>query len=325
MKKYILKKVISAIGLLFIITIVVFVLMNFQPGNPYIDRLNPSLSKEAFEEALRKLGYYDPIHVKYIKWLTQLLKGNLGYSIKHGQEVGKLIASKIGNTLVLVSVAFIISSISGIYIGIRTSASKSLYLKKFVNIFTVMILSMPTFFVGILLIKWFSYDLNLLPNSGMYSLQISKHSGIIEKMIDIIKHMIMPIIVLVLMNLPAVIQYSKTSMDKVIIEDYIKMAKSKGLSEKIVLWKHGFRNMAIPIVALLSLQAPIIFSGAMVTETVFSYPGIGKLGFDAVMGRDYPLVMGILLMNTIVVLLANLSADIIYGFLDPRISIDSKK
>lgn len=320
MKKFILKKLVSSLILLFLITLAVFALTHLQPGNPYLDRLGPDVSAEQFEEMLRKLGYYDPIWMKYLKWLGRVLIGDLGFSIKHGQAVIELIKKYLSHSIILVSTSFLLSSIAGVAIGIKAGGGPK-WLKKIIQSSSILILSLPSFFMGILLIKWFSYDLKWLPASGMYSLKLAESASFLEILIDRIQHMFLPVVVLMLMNIPAIVQFTMVNMENELGADYIKTAKSKGIDNKSILWKHAFRNIAIPVVALLSLQAPMIFSGAMITETIFSYPGMGKLGFDAVLARDYPLIMGVLLVNTVVVVFVNFCADFIYAFIDPRIRL----
>lgn len=320
MKKFVLKKLLSSFVLLILITMAVFALTHMQPGNPYLDRLGPDVSAEQFEQMLVKLGYYDPIWLKYLKWLRQVISGDLGYSIKHGQPVIMLIKKYLSHSIVLVSVSFVLSSIAGIAIGIKAGGG-SKWFKNIVQSSSIALLSLPSFFMGILFIKWFAYDLKLLPASGMYSLKISSSAPFVDVFVDRIAHMILPVAVLMLMNIPAIVQFTMTNMERELRSDYIRTAKSKGIGRKAILWKHAFRNMAIPIVALLSLQAPMVFSGAMITETIFSYPGMGKLGFDAVLGRDYPLIMGVLLVNTVVVVVVNFCADFIYALIDPRIRL----
>ncbi|MCT4634228.1 MAG: ABC transporter permease [Firmicutes bacterium] len=324
MKKYITRKILSSLVLIVMITMVVFALTHLQPGNPYLDRLGPDMSAEQFENILRKVGYYDPLWLKYLKWAKGLVQGDLGISIKHGQPVTNLIRKYLSNSIVLISISFIISSLLGTIIGMRAGRSRG-WFKKIIMSSSVALLSVPSFFVAIILMKYFAYDLKLLPSSGMYSLQLSSTATFIEISLDRIAHMILPVTVLVIMNIPAVIQFTIVNMEKEIGADYIRTAIAKGLSERVVIWKHAFKNVAVPLVALLSVQAPMIFSGAMITETIFDYPGMGKLGYDAVMARDYPLIMGVLLVNTIVVVIVNFSADFIYALLDPRIRLVKEK
>ena len=324
MKKYIISKLLSSLVLLVLITMVVFALVQLQPGNPYLDRLGPEMSPEQFEKMLQQVGYYDPIWLKYFKWLKEVLQGNLGISIKHGQSVSQLIKKYMAHSIVLISISYCISSILGVFIGVKAGKSRS-YFKKITEYTSVGLMSLPSFFISIVLIKLFAYDLKWLPSSGMYNLSLSASATHIDKIIDKSLHMIMPISVLVLMNLPALIQFSMTNMEKELSADYIRTAEAKGISDFMITWKHIFRNIAIPLVALLSIQAPSIFSGAMITETIFNYPGMGKLGFDAVLARDYPLIMGILLINTVAIIVINFCADFIYVWIDPRIRLNREQ
>lgn len=250
--------------------------------------------------------------------------GNIGISIKYGQPVSQLIKKYMSNSIIIISISFIISSMLGITIGMKAGRSNT-WLKKIIESSTVLLMSMPSFLVGIVLIKCFAFDFKLLPSSGMYSLQLSSTAPWHELLVDRIKHGILPVTVLVILNLPAVVQFAMTNIQRELSLDYVMTAKSKGLSDKKIIWKYVFRNVAVLLVALLSVQAPMIISGAMITETIFSYPGMGKLGFDAVMGRDYPLIMGILLVNSVVVVLINFFVDFVYGVIDPRIQVAKEK
>ncbi len=267
MFKYIIKRLLIAIGVLFGVSIIIFALIHMQPGNPYSTMVDSRVSKEVIKEMLTKVGYYDPLPMKYIKWITRTLHGDFGYSIYYGAPVLDVINSRIWNTVLLSA-----------------------------------------------------FDLKLLPVSGMKT--IGENYNGLEKIIDILKHLILPGVVLAFLQMASFMKYTRASMLEVLNKEYMKTARGKGLSKNKTIWKHGFKNALIPIVTILCLQVPFLFSGALLTETIFVWPGIGRLNYEALLNRDYPLIMGILMIIAIIILLSNLLADILYALIDPRIKYE---
>lgn len=317
MLKHILKRIGISLIVLLGVSIIVFVFIQKQPGNPYLNMINPNMTAEETNQMLTNLGYFDAIHIKFFKWIKMVLRGDLGYSIQYGQPVTKLIRSRIGNTFLLALVSTIISTSIAIPFGIISAYKKGELIDLTLTIISFIGVSIPSFFLGLVLIKVFSFDLAILPISGMKT--IGKDYAGMEYVIDVVKHMILPVFVLSFINIASLMRHTRSSMLNVIKEDYIRTAIAKGLSRKKAIFVHGFRNALITIVTLLSLQIPSLFSGALITETIFVWPGIGRLNYDAVLSRDYPVVMGILLITAIIILLSNLIADILYVIIDPRI------
>ena len=317
MTKYIFKRILIAIGVLFGVSLIIFSLVHMQPGNPYTSMIDPTVPPEVIKEMLTKIGYYDPIHIKYIKWISRALRGDLGYSIQYGQPVLQVINSRIWNTVLLSSFALIISTILGIIIGIISAIKKNTLFDYVTTVFSFIGISIPAFFFGLLLIKIFAFDFPILPVSGMKTLG-EDYTGI-KNALDVLKHMILPGLVLALLQSAAFVRYTRSSMLEILDKDYIRTAKAKGLTKKKSILKHGVKNALIPLVTIICMQIPFIFSGALLTETIFVWPGIGRLNYDAVLNRDYPLIMGILMILSIIILLSNLLADILYAAIDPRI------
>lgn len=317
MTKYIFKRILIAIGVLFGVSVIIFSLVHMQPGNPYTSMIDPTVPPEVIKEMLTKIGYYDPIHIKYIKWISRALRGDLGYSIQYGQPVLQVINSRIWNTVLLSSFALIISTVLGIIIGIISAIKKNTLFDYVTTVFSFIGISIPAFFFGLLLIKIFAFDFPILPVSGMKTLG-EDYTGI-KNALDVLKHMILPGLVLALLQSAAFVRYTRSSMLEVLDKDYIRTAKAKGLTKKKSILKHGVKNALIPLVTIICMQIPFIFSGALLTETIFVWPGIGRLNYDAVLNRDYPLIMGILMILSIIILLSNLLADILYAVIDPRI------
>lgn len=299
---------------------VVFAMVHLQPGNPYIQMINPNIPPEQTETMLRNLGYYDALPVKYIKWARRAMVGDFGYSIQFKESVLSVINSRIWNTLLLSVVSSIISTAIAIPAGVISATKRNSTFDYIITIISFIGISIPSFFFGLLLIKALAFDARIFPISGMKT-PGENYMGI-KGVMDVAKHMVLPAIVLSFMNIAALMRYTRSSMIEVINKDYMRTAKAKGLKNSKVIWKHGFKNALITIITVLCMQIPYLFSGALLTETIFIWPGIGRLNYDAVLNRDYPLIMGILMIVAIVILISNLLADILYAVVDPRITYD---
>ncbi len=322
MTKYIIRRFFQSIIILFGVTLVIFIIIHLAPGDPFIQSMNPNITHELREKMLRDIGYYDPIGIQYFKWLGQAIQGNLGYSIKFNKPVVQVIGDYLPNTILLGVLSLIVSLGIALPAGIFSSTKRNSLFDYIVTIFTFIGLSIPAFFFGLLLIKWLTFDVNLLPTSGMVTAGMNL-SGL-DFIIDVAKHMILPTIVLSLLQTATFMRYTRSSMIEVIGEDYIRTARAKGLSEHKVIYKHAFRNALISIITIITLSIPTVFSGAVLTETIFVWPGIGRVNYDAILGRDYPLIMGIMLLMAVIILLSNFLADILYAFADPRIRYDEE-
>ncbi|MCM1988963.1 ABC transporter permease [Oceanirhabdus seepicola] len=318
MFKFIVRRLLITIGVLFGVSLIIFSLVHMQPGNPYSTMIDPSVPKEVLEEMLMKVGYYDPIHVKYIKWITRALKGDLGYSIYYGAPVLDVINSRMGNTILLSSFALLVSMLIAVPSGVISAAKKNSIFDYIVTIISLIGISIPAFFFGLLLIKWLAFDIKIFPVSGMQT--IGEHYTGLEKIIDIGKHIILPGMVLAFLQMASFMRYTRASMLEVLNKDYMRTARGKGLTLSKSIWKHGFRNALIPLITILCMQIPFLFSGALLTETIFVWPGIGRLNYEALLHRDYPLLMGLLMIIAVIILLSNLLADILYAVVDPRIT-----
>lgn len=317
MGRYIAKRLLISLVVLFGASIIIFTLIHLQPGNPYSYMIDPNLPKEVTQEMLRKVGYYDPIYIKYLKWVSRVLVGDLGYSISYGRPVLGIISDKLFNTAILGAFSLVISVLIGIPVGIYMAMKRKGFVNYIGNFLIFLGISIPSFFIGLIFIKFFTYDIGLFPTSGMESLD-KTYTGI-AKYIDVIHHMILPAIVLSFVQIAALIKYTKSSMIDVIRNDYMRTARGKGLSFNKAIWVHGLKNAAIPIITVLCMQIPTLLSGALITESIFLWPGIGRLNYEAIMNRDYPLIMGVLLVVSIIILIFNLLADILYAVIDKRI------
>ena len=320
MFKFLLKRIGVALIVLFGVSVTVFTLIHMQPGNPYLNMIDPNLGPEVIEQKLRALGYYDPIYIQYLKWIGRALTGDFGYSTQYNAPAFTLIVEALKNTLLISIASFVVSSILAIVIGVVTAAKSKTWIDYIITFISFIGISIPTFFFALLLIKWFGYDLSILPSSGMETLT-ANFTGI-AKVMDVVKHMILPVTVLSLTQTATLLRYTRSSMIDTLNQDYMRTAQAKGLTRNKAIWTHGLRNSMISIITVLCLQLPSLVSGALITETVFVWPGIGTLNYNAVMNRDYMLVMGITMLIAVVIVMANIVADILYMLVDPRIKLE---
>lgn len=313
MGKFIIKRLLISIPTFIGITLLVFVLSNLAPGGP-LTSLSATMTEEAIAQLEHEYGLDRPIMEQYIDWFTNLFKGDLGNSYKSGKGVMELIGSRIKPTLILTVTAFVIATLSGIILGIISAVDSGGKADKAISGLAFMSQSIPGFFLSVLLLWIFAVILGWLPTSGMYSASGKKDT------MDLIKHLVLPSLTMAFGQIGAIIRYTKSGMLEVMNEEYIKTAKSKGIGAFKVNIKHAFRNSLIPIVTIVGTNIPNLIGGSVITEQIFGWPGIGTLLMTSVTSRDYPTIMGITCILAALVLIVNLAVDILYGFLDPRIS-----
>ncbi|MDP9372464.1 MAG: ABC transporter permease [Chloroflexota bacterium] len=309
MGQFLARRLLQIIPLLLGITVMVFLLVNAVPGNPvgeYI--LNPGTRPEDVERLKRSLGLDQPLYKRYFTWLGNVVQGDLGQSMKSYRPVRGEILSRLPNTLKLTVAAFVLALVFAIPVGVYTAVRRNSWFDYTATLASVAGISIPRFWFGLLLILLFSVRLNVLPSSGT-------GSGFFDQL----KHLIMPAVTLAIVEIAGWTRYIRGQMLEVIRQDYIRTATAKGLRERVVIFRHALRNALLPLVTLFGLAIPEFFSGALIIETIFSWPGIGRLTFDAAQSRDYTMIMGTVLFSSTLVILGNLLADVAYGLLDPRI------
>jgi len=313
MGKYILQRILVAIPVIFGVTIVAFFIMTLAPGDAVDMLISPGLSPEDIELKKKALGLDQPVFIQYVRWLQEMMSGNLGYSFTNRQPVTDRIFDRFGPTFTLAMTATLISYIIAIPIGILSAVRQYSALDYSATIFSFLGVSIPSFFFGLLMIYFFSLKFDLFPTGGMQSIGKDFSWG------DRISHLVLPTIVLSLQNTGVVMRYTRSSMLDVIRQDYVRTARGKGLKSRIVLIRHALRNALIPVITLVGLQIPFLLSGAIITEQIFNWPGMGRLTVEAINQRDYPTIMGLNLLIAVMVVIGNLLADIFYGVVDPRI------
>lgn len=312
MLKYILKKILLAIPVLLGITIIDFLLMNLA-GSPIDMMTGPKVTESMKAMRAAAWGLDQPIWKQYLGWLGEILQGNLGYSYKTYQPVAEMIGSHIGPTLLLMGSSLALGLLIAIPAGIYSAVHR--YQKRDYAMVTTSFVfsSVPSFFMALLLIYLFTVRLGWLPSSGMTT------PGLDGSVTDILRHMVMPVIVLAAGVAGSNIRYIRSAVLEILEMDYLRTARAKGIGRFRVINKHALRNALLPIVTVIGMQIPTLFGGAVIVEQVFSWPGLGLITMSAILGRDYPVIMGVCLLSAVVVLLANLLTDIVYALVDPTI------
>ena len=316
MGKYIVKRILIAIPVLIGITIIDYAIM-CMAGSPLEMLQGPRVSEAAVEAKKIALGLDKPFYVQYFVWLGQLLHGNMGYSIKSYQPVSEMISSHLGPTLLLMGVSLLVSLLMAVPAGIYSAIHQYTKGDYAVVTFSFLGSSIPGFFLSLLLIYIFTVKLGWLPSSGMTTLGMGGGG-----FLDVLKHMIMPVIVLSTSMAGSNIRYIRSAVLEILQQDYLRTARAKGIGHFKVINKHALRNALVPIVTVIGMEIPVLFGGAVIIEQVFSWPGLGLMTMSAITSRDYPVIMGVCLLSAVVVLAANLITDILYALVDPTIQLD---
>jgi len=321
MTAYVIRRVLHAIPLLLGILTILFFLVHLAPGDPTAIYFNPDVDPEAIELMRENLGLDQPLHVQYFKWMTSFLKGDFGYSFGLHRPVIDVIKDSFKNTAVLSLAAIVVIFVIGVLVGIVSAMRQYSFTDNVLTFLAFFFYSMPSFWFGLMLLLIFSYKLGLFPASLAASLDYESFSWS-GKIANRLHHLALPALTLGLGGAAGVARYTRGSLLEVIRQDYIRTARSKGLSERTVIFKHALRNALITVVTLFGLYLPFLFSGAVLVETIFSWPGMGRVIVTAIFQRDYPLIMANTFVFAGAVVLGNLLADIIYCFVDPRIRYD---
>jgi len=320
--KYIIRRLLQQIPILIGVSILLFSIFKLAPGNPLASfYADPNMTITEMKQLEAAYGLDKPAYEQYFDYVKKIVVDwNMGNSLQLRQPVSKLIGERMWSTFYLAFLSLICSLLIAIPIGVISATRQYSIFDYGGTIFALMGISIPSFFFALLLIKQFSIDIRLFPISGMSTPGMTFTT--MGRYLNILKHTFLPLTVLSLTGAASFMRYTRSSMLEVIRQDYIRTARAKGLKEKVVIYKHALRNALIPVVTLLGLQIPVLFSGALIVEIIFVWPGMGKMQHTAVLNRDYPLMMGINLFLAVLTLFGNLMADIAYGFVDPRIKYD---
>jgi peptide/nickel transport system permease protein len=319
MSRYVIRRLLLAIPTLLMISFVLFAVLSLAPGDPLAQfAANPAVPPEVRENIRRSLGLDQPWPVRYVKWLVALAHGDWGFSFGSRIPVWDLIKLRVPSTLAVVGVAYLCSLVIAIPIGILSAVKQYSIFDHIATTFAFIGFSVPTFFTGLLLIIVLSVKLGLLPFIYDSTLQVHDLSTLGSQ----VKQSLMPIIVLALFQTATFVRYTRASMLENLPQDYVRTARAKGLAEAGVIGRHVVRNSLIPVVTLMALSAPTVFSGALITEQIFRVPGIGSLLITSIQNNDIPVIMAITFTFSVLVVLFNMVADVMYGVLDPRIRYD---
>lgn len=325
MTTYILRRILQAIPIMLLLSVFLFGIVRLMPGGPLAQaERNPNVTPEQLAAMRERLGLDDPLPVQYVKWLKAfVVEGDWGYSIKFRRPVADMIAERVPPTLLLFGAGFIIMLIFAIPIGIYSAIKPYSKFDNFITTFSFAGQSVPVYWLGLLLIVIFYLNLDnpfgegpMFPAGGMYT--VGKEGSLP----DLLWHMVLPITAMAFTWIAWYSRFLRSSMRDTLNEDYIRTARAKGLSLRTVHFRHAFRNALLPLVTLIALDLPTVFGGAVFIETIFAWPGMGRLFWDAARGRDYPVLLAVLMIYGALTLLFNLVADVFYGFLDPRIRYD---
>lgn len=323
MLRYIIKRTLFMIPLLLGITIICFSVMHLAPGSPtdLQTDMNPKASAE-MKERLRTLYELDkPIHVQYWSWFKKISRGDLGtsFSTDH-RPVADKIMERLPVTILINLLSLLIIIAVALPLGVLSAVHKDSLFDKVTAVFVFIGFAVPTFWLALLLMIFFGIHLDWLPISGLRSLNY-EYLGTGERILDVVKHLVLPVFVSAFGGLAGLSRYMRANMLEVIRQDYIMTARAKGLSERDVIYKHALRNALLPVITILGLSIPGLIGGSVIFETIFAIPGMGQLFYMSVMARDYPTIMGILLIGSVLTLVGNLIADVSYAVADPRIRI----
>jgi len=320
MINYILKRLLSIIPLLLGITLISFAVIHFAPGKPVElqESLNPKVSPEVRLRLQKLYGLDKPVYAQYIDWLARVAKLDFGRSFNDNRPVMEKIAERIPLTLTINIFSLIIMFGLAIPIGVKASLTPGGKFDSITTVILFMLFAAPSFWLALILMQLLCINLNLLPISGVVSLDF-EYMGWWQKALDIGRHLFLPILVSSISGLAGISRYMRSSMIEALNQPYIYTARAKGLSEKKVVYKHAMRNAVIPIVTILGLSVPGLLGGSVIFESIFALPGIGRLFYEAVMTRDYPLIMAEVVIGAVLTMFGNLLADIAYATVDPRI------
>jgi peptide/nickel transport system permease protein len=310
---YIIRRLLISIPVLIGVTIVNFIIINMAPGSPVDMMMDPNITAADIEAKKAALGFNDPLYIQYFHWLASLLQGNFGYSFTTYQPVAHTIIERIGPTVLLMGLSILVGVLIAIPLGIMSATKQYSKLDYLATGGSFLGISVPHFFLALGLIYIFSLKLKILPSGGMITL--GGQGGFTDRLL----HLVLPVMVLGIGIAGKKIRYVRSSVLEILGQDYLRTARAKGVHEFFVVNKHALRNALIPIITVIGLEIPMLLGGAVITEQVFSWPGIGQLTMASIMSRDYPTLMALNLIAAVMVLASNLLTDIVYSIADPRI------
>lgn len=317
MRHYVVKRLLYLIPTLIGASILIFFLYSLVPGN-FIDA-DPNLTAERKAELSALYGFDQPTFIRYFIWMGNLFQGDLGYSLQFQRPVSEVLGNYIWSSFIVAFASLFLTWGIAVVIGVVSATKQYSFFDGFVTFLVFAAMATPSFFLGLIVIKLFAVDLGWLPARGMTSSGMN-YTGW-ARMKDILEHMILPVLVLTMLGIGGLTRYFRTNMLEVIKMDFVRTARAKGLKEKVVIYKHALRNALLPAITLFAFELPALFSGAIIIEQIFNWPGIGAIYMQAFSVRDYPLLMGFTMFIALLTVISNLLADLLYGVADPRVRV----
>jgi peptide/nickel transport system permease protein len=309
---FLIRRILQALLIVFLVTVFTLALVHLFPGGPIRSLLGPRATPEQVAYYNRLYGFDQPFYVQYLKWVGQLLHGNLGYSPKLNQTVTSLIAQDLPKTIILVFLGLLVSLLFGIPLGLYQAVKRYTTGDYILTGISFLGYATPTFFVGLLLIEWFAIDIPLFP-------PFAPQGTTVAQILSQPRALVLPVIAYSFVLYALWSRYMRSSVMDNLVQDYVRTARAKGASERRVLWRHVFRNSLLSIITLLGLSLPTLVAGAIFVEVVFNYPGMGLAFYQAALNVDYQVLLGFTLLATFATILGNLLADVGYAVLDPRV------
>ena len=320
MSNYIVKRLGLAMLTLVGVSLLIFAIINLAPGGPEVVMVGEDMSPQLAERMRIRLGLHEPIHVRYARWMWTTLQGDFGYSFRTGHPVLPVVMQNLNRTLVLTFSALVFSVVVSIVVGVVSAVRPYSLFDQFASLIAFMGISMANFWLGLMLMLVFGFHLGWLPISG--SGTVGMESGTIAYYLDRARYLVLPVFALGFMRLAVLVRFARSGMLEVLGQDFVRTARAKGLPERVVVYQHALRNAMISLVTVIGLSIRFLVGGSVVIEEVFAYSGVGRLTASAVYDRDFPIVMGVCLMVSVVVLAGNLLTDVAYAYVDPRIRFD---
>jgi ABC-type dipeptide/oligopeptide/nickel transport system permease component len=315
--RYALRRFSQVVPLVFAVIICNFLLTHLAPGDPVDLFLRDGASEEVVHTIRSAYGLDKPLYLQLVNYIASVMKGNLGVSFRYNRPVLDLVIEHIPRTLLLMSTSLVIASLFGILLGVLSALKPFTLSDNLIAVVSLAGYSLPIFWFGQILVMVFALHFDLFPTGGMLSVR-ENYSGM-ARVLDIAWHLVLPAICFASYNLALICRVMRASMLEVLRKEYVTTARSKGLPERVVVLRHMLRNAMIPVVTVIGMSLGLMFAGSVLTETVFSWPGLGRLTYDSIVARDYPVLMGIFIVISAGIIVANFLTDLIYCFLDPRI------
>ena len=316
--QYAIRRILINIPVLFAVTIIIYTMINLAPGDPldFFTNEDLGITRESLAHLEEQFGLNDPLPVRYVKWLGQAVQGNLGYRFKNGDPVAEVLGLRLKNTLILMGAALFIGISVGVSLGIFVGLRQYSFWDFSLTTLSFVGIAMPAFIAGIFGLYIFSVKLGWFPSGGMRTVGEEQSLG------DLLYHLVLPAGTLAILYIASFMRYQRFSILEVKQADFMRTARAKGLKPRVITWRHTMRNAILPVVTIIGLSIPNLVAGALFIESIYSWPGMGSLFVDAIAARDYPMVMGVMLVSAIVVLTANLATDLTYAVVDPRIRLE---